>query len=146
MKLNVYNFKNYKMKKLKFIIPIFLFVFNLNAQILTPIENAEEQAQTQQRETSIIDVWNPEGAAGVDYIFSQNNLVIQINGQTYKTYYWAIFTGTTPSGLKISHLITENIQDPTDRYEYEIDIINNERMILVYNNGIGLQRNLYFRQ
>lgn len=123
-----------------------LVVFNSNAQILTPPENAEEQAQTQQEEQLIIGVWNPEGAMSVDYTFSQNDLTIKINGQIYKTYYWAISTHTTPTDLVISDLIIENIQDSNDRRRYEITALNSNIMNLLYNEGLIFATTTYNRQ
>jgi len=135
------------MKIIKTFIIISLFsVSGLNAQIITPIENTEEQAQTQQFEQLIIGNWNPEGESSVLYSYSLNNLVVKINNQIYKTYYWAIYSSTTQSGLVHSFLIIQNTQDANDRRKYEIDALTNERLVLVGNNGIGLQRNLYFRQ
>ncbi len=125
-----------------------LVVFNSSAQILTPIENAEEQAQTQEEEQLIIGTWVGEGNTYNyrDVYHSNKTMTDYTEGGNTETYYWAIYTATTESGLKSSTLIVRNTQDPTDEWRYKIDVINNERMILVYNNGIGLQRNLYFRQ
>lgn len=113
---------------------------------------AQEVASTSSssKEGLIIGTWVIEG------LTLNNKWVINTDGtlQEYSgslvdiTYNWVITQGTTPSGLNISHLKITNVSDATDVYDFEIDALNDERMVLVYQRPSGgiAKRATYFRQ
>ena len=89
----------------------------------------------QQTETElIIGTWIEESSTFQDRIIIQNNGIYQEYDENAisDTYNWEITEKQTPSGLTLSYLILTNTQDANDVYEYEINALNNEILVLVY--------------
>ena len=75
-----------------------------------------------------------------------NTLTNYYKNDVYKTYNWAIRDVSTPSGLTLRELILTNTENPDDEKNFQIETLTEERLILVYNTGVGLSRSLYIRQ
>ncbi|RSK41774.1 hypothetical protein [Mangrovimonas spongiae] len=111
-------------------------------------------AQSQQQPTEeelIVGTWHIEENPS-DYLFVVNNdytATKEYGGDFETDYYsWQITESQTPSGLTVSHLILTNIANTDEQYDYEIDTLNNERLVLIYQRpggGIG-KLTTYLRQ
>jgi|AntDeeMinimDraft_4_1070355.scaffolds.fasta_scaffold03415_4 hypothetical protein len=113
-------------------------------QIFIPAQNEEETAQTQEMKSLIVGVWLVEGASFQDRVeYNQNGTLIKYseNGNEYCS--WQVYTKTTESGLEISKLV---VQCGERNFNYSIDTLNDERMMLIYMVGGHLSRNPYIRQ
>lgn len=137
------------MKTIKFILFIgislcFLSMYAQNQYL----ENEIEQAQTNSLAQKIIGIWVAE-EDNWDYrnIYETNGTFIQYWGEDpTDVYQWQINTSTTESGVIVSELTIINVLDSSDRFDYFIDTLNDERMILVYQNGGHISRTLFFKQ
>lgn len=87
----------------------------------------------------IVGTWVAEGNATSYYSVYESSGIAKrySDNELYKTYNWEIVRGTTSSGLTIPHLKLVNVFDETDVYDFEIDALNDERMVLVYQRGEG---------
>ncbi len=136
----------------KSLIIFIVSIFRLSVaegQILQPIENDKEQILTNQYEELIIGSWIPEGSEFSDRnVFNNDGTMLEYSAEDATSHFnWYIDTSTTPSGtLLISSLRLQNVNDLSDISEFEIDTLTSEEMVLVYFNGIGLQRNRYFKK
>jgi len=97
-------------------------------------------------EAEIVGTWVAEGSSiSNKWIFETSGVLSKYdNNNIYKKYNWTITNGIHGVYLKII-----NINDLTDIYNYEINALNNERLVLVYqrgnNMGIGKPA-IHFRQ
>lgn len=126
-------------KRFKIILGLFMLLF-LSFNVFKLVQEDE----------MIIGVWVEESASFNDrWIIYENGYSEDFDeNQIFDTYYWKINEVETPSGILISHLILTNTKDPTDNYHYEINTLNEERLVLVYqrpSGGLG-KLTTYFRQ
>jgi len=96
----------------------------------------------------IVGTWVAEGSSFENrWIYSEDHTVDRYyKNEIYKTYNWTIRELTAPSGKTGHELILTNSENPDDQQNLLIDTLTDERLILVYNTGIGLSRSTYFRQ
>jgi hypothetical protein len=96
----------------------------------------------------IVGTWVAEGSSFENrWVYhAENTLTTYYKNNVYKTYNWSIREVSTPSGLTKRELVLINIENPDDQKNFIIDTLTEERLILVYNTGVGLSRNTYFRQ
>ena len=97
---------------------------------------------------TIVGTWVAEGSSFENrWIYSEDHTVDRYyKNEIYKTYNWTIRELSTPSGKTGHELILTNVEKPDDHQNFFIDTLTDERLILVYNTGIGLSRSTYFRQ
>lgn len=98
-----------------------------------------QQVQTTNEDTLIVGTWVAEGNPTSYYsVYESNGIVKRYTDNTLsKTYNWSIVQSTTPSGLTIPYLKLINVNDSTDVYDYEINALNDEILVLVYQRGEG---------
>jgi len=120
----------------------------ISAQINTPPENLEEQAQSQECENLIIGTWVGQGNSinYRDVYHSNRTMTDYTEGEVTKTYYWNISTHLTQSGITISKLLMQNTQNTEDEWTYEITALNDDKMVLLYNNGLSFNENIFIKQ
>lgn len=107
----------------------------------------EAIAQQPTDEEQIVGTWIAEDNPNVKLVFTENGLQKDyINGELVATYYWTLEERHSPSGLTGNVLILTNVQDSDDVTEYMIDTLTDDRLVLVYNTGIGMSRIPYNRQ
>ena len=96
----------------------------------------------------IIGTWVAEGSSFENrWIYSEDHTVDKYyKNEIYKTYDWSIQEVSTPSGLTMHELILTNIENADDQQKFIIETLTEERLILVYNTGVGLSRSTYIRQ
>ena len=97
---------------------------------------------------TIVGTWVAEGSSFENrWIYSEDHTVDRYyKNEIYKTYNWTIRELSTPSGKTGHELILKNVENPDNQQNVLIDTLTDERLILVYNTGIGLSRSTYFRQ
>jgi len=97
---------------------------------------------------TIVGTWVAEGSSFENrWIYSEDHTVDRYyKNEIYKMYNWTIRELSTPSGKTGHELILTNVEKPDDHQNFFIDTLTDERLILVYNTGIGLSRSTYFRQ
>jgi len=126
------------MKKLNLFLIAFSILF-LFSSIYLISNSAQEE---------IVGTWVAEGSSYENrWVYHEDNTLTNYykNG-VYKTYNWAIRDVSTPSGLTLRELILTNTENPDDEKNFQIETLTEERLILVYNTGVGLSRSLYIRQ
>ena len=96
----------------------------------------------------IVGTWIADGGSFENrWVYHEDNtLTTYYKNEVYKTYSWTIRDVSTPSGLTLQELILTNTENPDDEKHFQIDTLTEERLILVYNTGVGLSRNTYIRQ
>jgi len=96
---------------------------------------------------TIFGTWVAEGSSYENrWIYHEDHtLTTYYKNDVYKTYSWTIRDVTTPSELTLQELIWTNTKNPDDEKHFQIDTLTDERLILVYNKGVGLSRNTYFK-
>lgn len=136
------------MKKMKFLMLIFFVPFNINAQVQLVKENFEERNQSAKLKELIVGTWISEGSNFNyrDVYISDGTMMDYSDNENVEIYIWTILTTTTESGLKSSELILQNHQNAAEEFRYEIDTLTENKMILTFNSGYGLYRNIFFRQ
>ena len=97
---------------------------------------------------TIVGTWVAEGSSFENrWIYSEDHTVDRYyKNEIYKMYNWTIRELSTPSGKTGHELILTNVENPDDQQNFLIDTLTEERLILVYNTGVGLSRSLYIRQ
>ncbi len=115
-----------------------------------------QTSQTNLFQTLIVGSWhgndidiNGDDVRDTNYqfVFEDTGRAYEIlNGNIEYEYNWSIISESTPSGLVSSTLILHNLNDPDLSAEFEIDTLTQSHMTLVYNNGIGLDRNYFLRE
>ncbi len=137
--------KTIKLSTLFFL--IILINVNLNAQISIPNENQQEQQQTQILSDSIVGTWGMENneLGYQQTYYSDGTMINHIEGQS-ASYYWAIYTTTTTTGLYINYLILQNQHDSEDRREFSISAITQTLMTLEYQGGMNYPMYTFIRQ
>jgi len=126
------------MKKLNLFPIAFSILFLVSSNYL--ISNSAQE--------EIVGTWVAEGSSYENrWVYhADNTLTNYYNNDVYKTYNWAIRDVSTPSGLTLRELILTNTEDPDDEKNFQIETLTEERLILVYNTGVGLSRSTYIRQ
>lgn len=118
------------------ILTVLIFGFTISKQ-----QNQDNQL--------IIGTWVQEDDSNIKMVFTADGLEKDyVNGELIDTFNWQITSGATPSGLTISHLILTNILDANDVSRFEINALNNDTLVLVFQRpggGIG-QMATYVRQ
>lgn len=120
-----------------------LFISKCNGQSLNKIDSSEE-------ESLIVGTWVSENSTISDkWIFTSNNLLKEYSdGVLDITYTWSI-SGVSNSGVNSHYLEIINTSNPKEKYMYEISIVSNDELILIYqredNMGLGKPAT-YFRQ
>lgn len=127
---------------------IFFVPFNINAQVQLVKENFEERNQSAKLKELIVGTWISEGSNFNyrDVYISDGTMMDYSDNENVEIYIWTILTTTTESGLKSSELILQNHQNAAEEFRYEIDTLTENKMILTFNSGYGLYRNIFFRQ
>lgn len=138
------------MKNLKLFLFVSFFLTSLcsNCQTLTLPQNEDEQNQSDSLSQSILGTWKPKAEA-FDYRWdyhTDGTLTMYDGNDPSKTYNWLIVTQTTSSGLLSSKLKITNVLNTEDCFNYEIDTLSDETLILVFNNGVGFSRNTFIKQ
>lgn len=104
------------------------FTFNCKAQLIP-----------QQNENTILltGTWVIEGSTIDDkWVFNSDGTMQEYaDNQVDISYSWVVLNSNTPSGIRISHLEIVNITDTSERYIYEINMLNEEKLVLVYQRG-----------
>lgn len=133
------------MLKLKKLHLIFILVVMLMMGCAS-IKKVKAQQQTDKEQ--IIGTWIPEGSPHIRLVFSSDGTLEKYknDNELYKTYYWSIEKRQSPSGLTFNILHLKNIHDSNDKVKYLIDTISDNRLVLVYNTGVGPSRTAYIRQ
>jgi len=99
-----------------------------------------------QPDSLIIGTWK-SNSGEVELVFTDDGLQKDyIDGELIATYNWTISELTAPSGKTGHELILKNVENPDNQQNFLIDTLTDERLILVYNTGVGLSRSTYFRQ
>jgi hypothetical protein len=99
-----------------------------------------------QPDSLIVGTWK-SNSGEVELVFTDDGLQKDyIDGELIATYNWTICEAATPSGLTMHELILTNIENADDQQNFLIDTLTDERLILVYNTGVGLSRSTYMRQ
>jgi len=126
------------MKKLNLFPIAFSILFLVSSNYL--ISNSAQE--------EIVGTWVAEGNSYENrWVYHEDNtLTNYYKNDVYKTYNWAIRDVSTPSGLTLRELILTNTENPDDEKNFQIETLTEERLILVYNTGVGLSRSLYIRQ
>ena len=95
----------------------------------------------------IVGTWIADGGSFENrWVYHEDNtLTTYYKNDVYKTYSWTIRDVTTPSGLTLQELILTNTENPDDERHFQIDTLTDVRLILLYNTGVGLTRNNYFK-
>lgn len=108
----------------------------------------EVMAQQPTDEEQIVGTWIPEGSPHVRLVFTSDGTLKKYknDNELYKTYNWTMEERQSPSGLTFSILVLINVQDADDKIEYLVDTVSDDRLVLVYNTGIGMSRIPYNRQ
>jgi|GEM_PF-2862822 len=136
------------MKRCLSTVILVLSIYSVQGQNTPSLENQQERVLTNQTKELIVGSWIAEGASFSDRIvFENDGSMNEYSAEdSTLTYNWQIQTGTTPSGtIIISTLLLQNLNDLSEIIEFEVDTITEEEMVLVFDNGIGLQRNRYFK-
>lgn len=102
-------------------------------------------------ENLIVGTWVAEGnPTSYYFVYESNGVVKRYNENSlYKTYNWTIIESFTANGLKKYHLKLVNSTNSNEIDIHEIDTLNTERMVLVYQRGQGwgiAKPATYFRQ
>src|SRR6056297_2996357 len=99
-----------------------------------------------QPDSIIVGTWK-SNSGEVELVFTDDGLQKDyIDGELIATYNWTICEVSTPSGLTMHELILTNIENADDQQKFIIETLTEERLILVYNTGVGLSRSTYIRQ
>jgi len=99
-----------------------------------------------QPDSLIIGTWK-SNSGEVELVFTDDGLQKDyIDGELIATYNWTISELTAPSGKTGHELILKNVENPDNQQNFLIDTLTDERLILVYNTGVGLSRSTYLRQ
>jgi len=108
------------------------------------------QAQATAEETLIVGMWVADGnSTSTYYIYESNGIAKKYhNNNLSKTYNWTIEHETLSNGIVISLLNLVNTTNPNEIYVHDINALNNERLVLVYQrpNGGRSPMATYFRQ
>ena len=113
--------------------------------ILTSLLSIRLSAEAQP-DSIIVGTWK-SNSGEVELVFTDDGLQKDyIDGELIATYNWTICEVSTPSGLTMHELILTNIENADDQQKFIIETLTEERLILVYNTGVGLSRSLYIRQ
>lgn len=96
----------------------------------------------------IVGTWVAEGSSYENrWVYSEDHTVDRYyKNEIYKTYDWTIRELSAPSGKTAHELILTNIENADDQQKFIIETLTEERLILVYNTGVGLSRSTYIRQ
>lgn len=125
-------------KKLN-LFPIAFSILFLVSSIYLILNSAQEE---------IVGTWVAEGSSFENrWIYNEDRTVTRFyKNEIYKTFDWSISEVSTPSGLTKRELVLINIENPDDQKNFIIETLTEERLILVYNTGVGLSRSTYIRQ
>lgn len=129
------------MKKIYKIIGITIFISSVLGFTIFKQQNQDN--------VLIIGTWAQEDDTTIRMTFTADGLVKDyVNGELIDTNNWHITSENTPSGLTISHLILTNTLDVNDVSRFEINALNNETLVLVFQRPDGsiAQANSYTRQ
>jgi len=91
--------------------------------------------------------WVAEGATLNDkWVFSVNGTMQEYTYNRIETNFSWKITNSTNSGVKSKYLKLTNTIDPNDVYNYEISILNKEKMVLIYQrkNNMGISKPITF--
>ena len=92
--------------------------------------------QQNQEEELIKGTWIPEGCSTCQWVFKDGKCYQYDEGRLDDTYYYEIYEGESSDGtLTFSFLKLTNVSDPNDVFEYEINGLSEEKMVLEYLSG-----------
>lgn len=90
-------------------------------------------------EQKLIGTWVAEGTSFEDRWVIENNYTLkEYDADDFTTYNWVANEGSAPSGVPFNTLEITNVDNPNDTYNYEINTLTNDKMILVYQRSGGL--------
>lgn len=86
-------------------------------------------------ENDLIGTWIPDGD-GVEYkwVFDATQLKEYADGELWQVYDYTLTKEPSIDGtLMFNVLQINNVNDPSDEYVYTLNIVNNDRLYLVYD-------------
>jgi hypothetical protein len=99
-------------------------------------------------ESAIIGTWvTEESTLQNKWVFTDDELLKRYDsGHLFKTYIWSLVNSVN-SGVRSQYLELINIKDSSDVYNYEISILDEERLTIIYqrknNMGLGKPTTLF---
>lgn len=89
-------------------------------------------------------------AAGNSYanrwVFKKSGMVEKYyKNELYKIYYWSILDASDPSEPDMRELILANINNPGTEIEFQISVLTDEQLVLVYSTGIDESERVFDR-
>ncbi len=120
-----------------------ILMFSISkGQVSTVIDSNEE-------ESLIIGTWVAENSTISDkWVFTNDNILKEYTNDILDiTYSWSLF-GNANSGVKSHYLEITNTNDISEKYKYEISIVDDDKLILIYQreNDMGIGKPIIYNK